>query len=51
MVSVPTFDPVFHGVSFRLVPANREPTIQDLLRHTSGIAYGELTKNTLVRDA
>jgi CubicO group peptidase (beta-lactamase class C family) len=51
MVSVPTFDPVFHGVSFRLMPANREPTIQDLLRHTSGIAYGELTKNTLVRDA
>ena len=51
MVSVPTFDPVFNGVSFKLLPANREPTIQDLLRHTSGIAYGELTKNTLVRDA
>ena len=51
MVSTPTFDPVFNGVSFKLVPANREPTIQDLLRHTSGIAYGELTKNTLVRDA
>jgi len=50
MVSVPTFDSVFHGVSFRLMPANREPTIQDLLRHTSGIAYGELTKNTLVRE-
>jgi CubicO group peptidase (beta-lactamase class C family) len=51
MVSVPTFDPVFNGVTFKLVPANREATIQDLLRHTSGIAYGELTKNTLVRDA
>ncbi|WP_233203520.1 serine hydrolase [Limnohabitans sp. B9-3] len=51
MVSVPTFDPVFNGVTFKLMPANREPTIQDLLRHTSGIAYGELTKNTLVRDA
>ena len=51
MVSVPTLDPVFHGVSFKLVAANREPTIQDLLRHTSGIAYGELTRNTLVRDA
>lgn len=51
MVSVPTFDPVFNGVGFRLMPANREPTIQDLLRHTSGIAYGELTKNQLVRDA
>jgi CubicO group peptidase (beta-lactamase class C family) len=51
MVSVPSFDPVFNGVTFRLVPALREPTIQDLLRHTSGIAYGELTKNTLVREA
>ncbi len=51
MVSVPTFDPVFNGISYKLVAANREPTIQDLLRHTSGIAYGELTKNTLVRDA
>ena len=51
MVSTPTFDPVFNGVAFKLIPANREPTIQDLLRHTSGIAYGELTKNTLVREA
>jgi CubicO group peptidase (beta-lactamase class C family) len=51
MVSVPALDPVFQGVSFRLVPANREPTIQDLLRHTSGIAYGELTRNAPVRDA
>ena len=42
---------VSNGVSFRLVPANREPNIQDLLRHTSGIAYGELTRNALVRDA
>lgn len=51
MVSVATHDPVFNGVAFRLVPANREPTIQDLLRHTSGLAYGELTRNTLVREA
>ena len=51
MVSVATFDPVFSAVGFKLVPANREPTLQDLLRHTSGIAYGELTKNTLVREA
>ncbi len=51
MVSVPTLDPVFHGVSFRLVAANREPTIQELLRHTSGIAYGELTRTALVREA
>ena len=51
MVSVPSFDPVFNGISYKLVAANREPTIQDLLRHTSGIAYGELTKNVLVKDA
>jgi CubicO group peptidase (beta-lactamase class C family) len=42
---------VFNGVTFKLLPANREPNIQDLLRHTSGITYGELTKNTLVREA
>ena len=51
MVSVATHDPLYNGVSFKLVPANKEPTIQDLLRHTSGLAYGELTKNTLVKDA
>ena len=51
MVSVGSFDPIFNGITYKLVPANREPTIQDLLRHTSGVAYGELTKNTLVRDA
>ena len=51
MVSVGTYDPVFNNISFKLVPANREPTIQDLLRHTSGLAYGELTRNPLVREA
>jgi CubicO group peptidase (beta-lactamase class C family) len=51
MVSVGTLDPVFNNIGFKLVPANREPTIQDLLRHTSGLAYGELTRNTLVREA
>ncbi len=51
MVSVGAMDPVTNNVAFRLVSANREPTIQDLLRHTSGIAYGELTRNTLVREA
>ena len=51
MVSVPALDPVLAGSTFKLVAANREPTIQDLLRHTSGIAYGELTKNALVREA
>ena len=51
MVSVATHDPLYNGVSFKLVPAHKEPTLQDLLRHTSGLAYGELTKNTLVKQA
>jgi CubicO group peptidase (beta-lactamase class C family) len=51
MVSVPSLDAPYNGVSFKLVPAHKEPTLQDLLRHTSGLAYGELTKNTLVKDA
>ena len=51
MVSVASLDAPYNGVSFKLVPANKEPTVQDLLRHTSGLAYGELTKNTLVKDA
>ncbi len=51
MVSVTSLDAPYNGTSFKLVPANKEPTLQDLLRHTSGLAYGELTKNTLVKDA
>jgi len=51
MVSVATLEQPYNGVSFKLVPANKEPTVQDLLRHTSGLAYGELTKNTLVKQA
>ena len=50
-VSVPSIHPVSGAVTFKMVPANSEPTIQDLLRHTSGIAYGELTANTPVKDA
>jgi CubicO group peptidase (beta-lactamase class C family) len=34
-----------------LVPADKPITIQDLLRHTSGIGYGETTKNSAIRDA
>lgn len=43
MVSVTSLDAPYNGTSFKLVPANKEPTLQDLLRHTSGLAYGELT--------
>ena len=34
-----------------LVPTDKPITIQDLLRHTSGIGYGETTKNSVIRDA
>ena len=33
------------------VAAVRAMTVQDLLRHTAGLPYGELTQNTAVRDA
>jgi len=33
------------------VPAQRAMTVQDLLRHTAGLAYGELTQNAAVKDA
>jgi CubicO group peptidase (beta-lactamase class C family) len=35
----------------RVMPAAREMTIQDLLRHTSGLAYGARTTNYFVKDA
>jgi multimeric flavodoxin WrbA len=33
------------------VAAEREMIVQDLLRHTAGLAYGEITVNAPVRDA
>jgi CubicO group peptidase (beta-lactamase class C family) len=32
------------------VAAERAPTVQDLLRHTAGLPYGELTTNPAVKD-
>jgi CubicO group peptidase (beta-lactamase class C family) len=49
-VSVPGTDALGQP-TYRLVPADRVPTVQDLLRHTAGLAYGEITANRLVRDA
>jgi len=51
MVSVPRADATYAKIAYALVPAEREPTVQDLLRHTSGLAYGEITTNTPVREA
>jgi CubicO group peptidase (beta-lactamase class C family) len=38
-------------VTYSSVPAERDPTVQDLLRHTAGLAYGEITVNQPVKDA
>jgi CubicO group peptidase (beta-lactamase class C family) len=38
-------------VSYATVPANRPITVQDLMRHTSGIGYAEITKNPALKKA
>ncbi len=38
-------------VTYALVPAEREMTIQDLLRHTSGIGYGQNTPSARLKEA
>jgi len=50
-VSVPRFDSSSGKVAYAMVPAERDMTIQDLLRHTSGLAYGEITANAPVKEA
>ena len=39
------------SVTYTVVPATKAITVQDLLRHTSGLAYGELTRNPVIRQA
>jgi CubicO group peptidase (beta-lactamase class C family) len=50
-VSVAKADAEFAKVAYTLVPAEREITVQDLLRHTSGLAYASLTQNARVKEA
>jgi CubicO group peptidase (beta-lactamase class C family) len=50
-VSVPRVDPASGRVSYALVPTEREITIQDLLRHTSGLVYGVFTSHAGVKEA
>ena len=38
-------------VSYSIVPANKLITVQDLLRHTSGLAYAEITRNPVIKQA
>src|SRR5256885_5862893 len=49
-VSVPKVDPTGR-LTYETVPAAREMTVYDLLRHASGLAYGEITANQPVKDA
>jgi CubicO group peptidase (beta-lactamase class C family) len=50
-VSAAKADAEFARVTYGTVPADREMTVQDLLRHTAGLAYGEITVNAPVKDA
>jgi CubicO group peptidase (beta-lactamase class C family) len=50
-VSVARVDAEFAKTTYALVPAEREITVQDLLRHTAGLAYANLTQNKAVIDA
>jgi CubicO group peptidase (beta-lactamase class C family) len=50
-VSAAKADAEFAKVTYALVPADREMTVQDLLRHTSGLGYANLTQNAVVKDA
>jgi CubicO group peptidase (beta-lactamase class C family) len=48
---LPAFKDVKVWTSGGEVPAVRPMTVQDLLRHTAGLPYGELTQNAAVKDA
>ena len=39
------------STTYTVVPAVRPITVQDLLRHTSGLVYGELTRNPVIKQA
>ncbi len=49
-VSVPSTDPTTGGSRYSNVAADREITIQDLLRHTSGFVYGGFTAHAKVKE-
>ena len=49
-VSVATKD-ASGNTSYSVVPAERPITVIDLLRHTSGIGYAEITKNPVIKQA
>ena len=48
---LPAFKDVKVSTATGEVAAERPMTVQDLLRHTAGLPYGELTQNAAVKDA
>ena len=50
-VSVAKADAEFAKITYATVSTDREMTVYDLLRHTAGLTYGELTNNTPVKEA
>lgn len=50
-VSVATTDAEFAKITYGTASAVREMTVQDLLRHTAGLAYGEISQNAPVKKA
>src|SRR5262245_43794503 len=50
-VSVARADAEFARLSYTTVATDRDMTVQDLLRHTSGLAYGEITQNAPIKEA
>jgi CubicO group peptidase (beta-lactamase class C family) len=50
-VAVAKTDAEYAKTTYTLVPADREITVQDLMRHTSGLLYANLTQNAAVKDA
>lgn len=49
-VSVASADPATGAVKYTNVASDRDITIQDLLRHTSGLVYGPFTANANVKE-
>ena len=49
-VNTQQLDPATGKVTYVLVPAEREMTVQDLLRHTSGLVYGAFTPNARIKE-
>src|SRR5439155_1432838 len=48
---LPAFKDMKVSTSGGDVAVQRAMTVHDLLRHTAGLAYGELTQNAAVKDA